>query len=121
MNYRQLFFIEGRLLGEATRGPIMRHATFMEPSSDLYFCSLCGDVYARLPCLRPDGTQTPWQAYRCMCRKCGTTRQRFLSEWPGSVWREWDDEFLAALPVPVLQWELMRHIESWERIPNGYK
>jgi len=121
MNYRQLFFIEGRLLAEAPRSRIMRHATFMEPTSDLYFCGLCGEVYAKFPCLRPDGSSTPWQSYRCVCRKCGATRQRWLSEWPGSVWRSWDKEFLAALPVPVLQWELLRHIESHERVPNGYQ
>lgn len=121
MNYRQLFFIEGRLLGEVSRGPIMRHATFMEPTSDLYFCSLCGEAYAKFPCLRPDGSSTQWRSYGRMCRKCGAAKQRWLSEWPGSIWRSWDKEFIAALPVPVLQWELERHIESWERIPKGYQ
>lgn len=121
MSYKQLFFIEGRLLGEVERGSIMRHATFMEPTSDLYFCGLCGEVYAKFPCLRPDGSSTQWQSYRCICRKCGATKQRWLSEWPGSIWHSWDKEFIAALPVPVLQWELERHIESWERIPNGYQ
>jgi len=120
MSYRQLFFIEGKLLGEAQRGRTMHHATLMEPTSDLYFCSHCGEVFAKFPCLRPDGSSTPWQSYRTMCRKCGP-RQSFLTEWPGSVWRGWDHEFLAALPVSVLQWELERHLDSWERIPNGYK
>ena len=120
MNYRQLYFIEGKLLGEAPRGQIMRHAVFMEPSSDLYICPHCGDTWARLPCLRADGTSTSWQSFHRPCRKC-LGRQQFLSEWPGSVWRSWDAEFLAALPPPVLQWELLRHIESWDRFPEGYQ
>lgn len=120
MSYRQLFFIEGRLLGEAPRGLKFVRAELAEPTSDLYFCTLCGEVFAKFPCLRADGSSTPWQSYRTFCRKCAA-KQRYLSEWPGSVWRSWDNEFIAALPVPVLQWELERHIESIERIPNGYQ
>ena len=118
--YKQLFFIEGKLFGEASRGTTMRHASFIEPSSDLYFCSACGEVFAKFPCLRPDGSQTTWQSHRCMCRKCGPQHQQFFSQFPGSIWRSWDKDFLAALPVSVLQWELNRHLDSIERFPNGY-
>lgn len=120
MSYRQLFFIEGKLLGEAPRQAEFREKTILEPSSDLYFCGRCGEVFARCPVLRTDGSSTWWQSYRCVCRKCAS-KQHYLSEWPGSIWRSWDHAFLAALPVPVLQWELQRHIDSWERIPDGYK
>jgi hypothetical protein len=121
MPFRQLFFIEGKLLGETQRAKVFVHSDLTEPTSDLYFCGLCGDVYARLPCLRADGSSTPWQSYRCLCRKCGESKQRFISEWPGSIWRSWDREFLEALPPEVLAWELLRHLDSWQRFPEGYQ
>ena len=118
---KQLYFIEGRLLGESPRKAIFVHSTLQEPTSDLYFCGRCGKVYATLPVIRADGSSTPWQSYRHICRQCGVSHQRFLGDWPGSIWRSWDHDFLATLPVSVLQWELERHLDAYERIPNGYK
>ena len=121
MPLRQLFFIESRLLGEAPRGKVFWHEQLAEPPSDLFYCPICGEVWAKFPILRDDGSCCKWQSYSRMCRKCGPKHQRFLSDWPGSVTRTWDREYMQALPVPVLVWELERHIESWERIPHGYK
>lgn len=120
MAYRQLFFIEGKLLGEAPRKAILRQGTIMEPTSDLYFCRVCGGTYAKLPCLRPDGQTTPWQSHRGTCRMCASFSQ-FFSDFPGSIWRSWDEPFLEALPVAVLQWELSCHLDNIERFPNGYQ
>lgn len=121
MEFKQLFFIEGRLLGEAIRGLKPVHGELHPPTSDLYFCQHCGEVYARCPVIKDDGSTTTWQSYRATCRKCAPAKQRWLSDWPGSIWREWDKDFCNALPPAVLQWELERHIESWERIPQGYQ
>lgn len=119
MLYRQLFIIEGRLLGESQRHDEYKEKTLSEPDSLLFYCQRCGEVYARCPVYRPDGSLTAWQALRATCRKCGP-HQQWLSEWPGSVWLSWDREYLAALPVLVLQWEFDRHIDSWERVQNGF-
>ena len=121
MSFRQLFFIENKLLGEAPRGLTRWADTYAEPTSDLYFCLHCGDVFARLPVLRADGSTTKWQSYRGVCRSCGVKHGTPYSSFPGSIWRCWDAAFLAALPVPVLQWEFLRHIDNLERNPNGYQ
>lgn len=121
MLYRQLFFIESRLLGEAPRGYDRIFGEWQEPLSLLFFCSRCGDVYAKCPCIRADGSTTKWQSHSGICRKCGTKHQSYLSEWPGSIFRPWHSEYTAALPVAVLQWELERHLDSFERFPNGYQ
>lgn len=121
MPFRQLFFIESRLLGEACRDSERVFGEPFRPRSYLFFCRLCGEVYAQCPCLAPDGSQTPWQAQAGVCRKCGRKHQSFLSEWPGSVYVSGNPSYLAALPVAVLQWELERHLDSFERFPNGYQ
>lgn len=118
--FRQLYFLEGRLVAESPRGLVPCHEVLAEPTSDLYFCHICGDVFARFPILRADGSSTTWQSYRSMCRRCGPAHQRYLSEHPGSVWRTWDKPFLEALPVAVLQWELERHLDSLERFQHAF-
>ena len=116
--FRQLFIIENRLLGEAPRSASIRFAELVEPLSYLWFCQHCGETYARTPVYRKDGTLTPWQSHRATCRKC-SSRQRFFSEFPGSIWLSWDSEFLAALPPAVLAWELERAAVSFETF-GGY-
>lgn len=118
MQYRQQFFIENRFLGEAVTTQRAR-TPGTEPASELWYCSACGDIYARCPMLRPDGSQMRWIAHCHLCRKCAP-RQRYFSEMPGSVWKSWDAEYLDTLPPAVLQWELLRHIDSYERT-GGYQ
>lgn len=113
MKFRQLYFLEGKLLAESLRGLL---PLGFEPTSDLYFCGFCGDVFAKCPCLREDGSETPWQSYRTTCRRC-QAKSDFPPDivCPGSIWRSWDSPFNAALPMPVLAWELERHIECYTR------
>ena len=113
MPFRQLFFIEGKLLGEASRPGFFRLAELAEPLSGLWFCQHCGEVFAKAPVLRPDGTLTPWQSYRAICRKCAF-RSIYQSEVPGSIWLSWDDAFLSALPPSIITWEFNRHLDKFE-------
>ena len=85
--------------------------------SALFFCRHCGEVFAKCPIITPEGRVMPWQSFARCCEKC---RPPGLSEWPGSLWLSWDEEFCEALPMPVLQQELQRHLDCWERNPNGY-
>lgn len=116
MSFRQLFFIENQLIGEASRGYSSVHRTGAPPMSDLYFCRFCGEVFAKFPCLSLSGAGTPWQSYRSVCRKCKPPHT--CVEIPGSIWRGYDTDFTDALPLSVLRWELDRHLEEYER---GYK
>lgn len=118
MQFRQLFIIESHLLGEAQRSASLRHAELAEPLSYFWFCRKCGDIFARAPVYRKDGTLTEFQAQKSLCRKCAA-HQRFFSEFPGSIWLSWDHEFLAALPQAVLAWELERAAVSFETF-GGY-
>lgn len=113
--FRQLFFIEGRLLAEAPRDRVFVHADLQPPESMLFYCGVCGEVYARLPVMTPMGQTTEWQSYKRLCRKCHAHESLSRGLIPGSVWLGWDGDFLAALPVPVLQWECERHLETFDR------
>jgi len=113
VSFRQLYFIEGQLVGEAFRGFSTAHRTGAPPTSDLYFCRICGEVFAKFPCLALSGAATPWQSYRALCRKCKPVHA--CIEIPGSIWRGYDQEFTEALPLPVLRWELDKQLEEYER------
>ena len=114
MPFRQLFFVEGQLLGSALRAPVLVHTELVPPASGLWFCQHCGEVYAKAPVVdESTGHPTPWQSYRGLCRKCAALSP-FASEIPGSIWLSWDRDFLAALPPDVLTWEFLRHLDRVE-------
>ena len=115
---RQLFFIEGQLLGEAARGLHIIHGQAQEPTSDLCFCQFCGVVYANLPVVLPSGRNTPYQSHRGVCRGC-CSRVADLYYTPGSIWRQWDTAFTEALPLAVLKRELLLHLDQLERFSNA--
>jgi len=118
MTYRQLFFVEGRLLGETPRSLVFVHAELQAPMSYLFFCQDCGEVYARCPVVRSDGVISKWQSFRRICSHCAE-HSKFLNDWPGCITLSWDYDFTEAFPMPVLQYELERHIQHYERIHNG--
>ena len=110
----QLFIIEGRILGQAPRRKEFVHGELQPPVSALFFCRVCGEVYARCPVIQ-EGVPMPWQSYRRICRKCGKTHKPFLDEVPGAIHLSFDQPFTDAFPVPVLQWELERHLDKLEK------
>lgn len=111
MNYRQLFFIEGRLLGEASRGLVHVHETLQAPMSTLHFCGTCGEVFAKCPVIKADGSPFPWQSYRMVCRKCLPANGCV----PGSLWLSFDQAYTDAFPLQLLNHELLYHLDHYER------
>lgn len=108
MKYTQFFFVEDRLLAQAPREGFFSQGQLWEPSSDLYMCPVCGEVHARLPVSRPDGSTTHWMAWARVCRRC-VGKSQWESEPGGSLWRSWDREFLEALPPEILLREFQLH------------
>lgn len=113
----QHFFIEGRLVASAERRPILYAGQLAIPDSLLFYCRLCGDVFARAIIEDSERPAQAWQSIRCVCRKC---RPRYPSmyEVPGSLWLSYDDNYLKALPGPVLEHEVKVHFEHFERLQN---
>ena len=107
----QLFFIEGKLLGEAPRLLIRTDRdVWGAPLSRLFFCARCGEVFARCPVLKDDGEHSLWSPVYALCRRCAPLGNLI----PGSIWF-YEEPFVAAFPDAVLRWELERHLDYHER------
>lgn len=104
----QHFIIEGRYLGSAER--LFSLTRGASPLSYGFFCHHCGEVFAKCPI---EGRA--WQYWSRTCAKCpgGGT----LGE-PGSIWLSWDEEFVDALPQPVLLHEFKRLLIEYDRTQN---
>ncbi len=113
MQYVQTFIFAGTKLGEAFRKGKQVHEELQRPANLLFYCGNCGLVYAKCPilCFSLCG---PWQSIKGCCMDCTPTSQ---FEVPGSIWITWDEDFLLALPMPVLEQELKRHLDWKEKGP----
>lgn len=108
---KQLFFIEGKLLGETVREKVDWNGQWAPPVSALFFCAVCGEVFAKCPVVLEDGTNSQWQSYRKVCARHGG--DRVLGEDPpGSLWLSWDRDFLKALPLEVMLREFELHLKA---------
>ncbi len=103
----QHYIIAGAYLGSAPRRLVFVHGEPRLPESVLYYCRYCGEVFAKCPV----DSSSQWQAY-AMC--CGRCPPRSVFDIPGSVYRDWDRDFVAALPEPVLRQELQRLFDLLE-------
>lgn len=109
MKALQYFFIEGRPLGTAEREVNVHCRSY------IFVCEVCGEVYAKAPLTQPNQPPLPWEALTGRCAK--ESPKKLYSDIPGSIMiKHWDFAFIDALPMPVLQWELERHILAYERI-----
>jgi hypothetical protein len=110
MTSRQLFFLRGKLLGDAPREAVIRMGQLQLPLSYLFVCGVSGEVFARCPVVTSSGAVRPWQVQTML-----DIRQGPSHSWiPGSIWTSWDTDFIAAFPDAVLQWELERHLDYYE-------
>ena len=103
--FAQDFFAEGRYLGSVERRFDLTKG--VAPLSYAFFCHACGDVFAKAPI-----PNRPWQYWSRTCRKCPGSETLGI---PGSLWLSWDTEYTDALPAPVLQWELERELEFFDK------
>jgi hypothetical protein len=71
------------------------------PCSVAFFCPRCGNIWARFVA-GPD-----WEVDHHKCRDCQRPDEPTYSVFdvPGSLLREWDAEYTAALPHTVLKRE----------------
>lgn len=111
-NFRRLFFVGDRYLGETPADWFFAHEDLRAPYSYIWFCEHCGEVYARSPVLSYNGKQSPWQAITACCPRCPSTDRYRL---PGSIWLSWDHDFLATLPDAVWLHEAQRHLDYFDR------
>lgn len=123
-SFLQEFFIDGQYLGTAGRKSEWRGDARLLPISQMFYCGLCGEVWARLPVYElEDPAQPlprklrPWQSYRHVCSKC-RNRTDWLEDWPGSIWHALDEDYTASLPLPVLRREVLVLSLQLDRFPN---
>jgi hypothetical protein len=115
--FTQLFFAEGRLLGSCQRPHISRAGRLEAPDSLLFFCDCCGEVYAKAPVTTAANHVSPWQSIRRRCSRCGLRNSfEFPFLCPGSIICYSDSDYIAALPVPVWQYETERHFQAMEKL-----
>jgi len=114
----QHFFLGQSYFGSVERRPFFSRSLdyFINPPSLLFWCKVCGEVYAKAPVVRSDGATVPWRAIAHCCSRCRPAH--FTSDPPGSLLAAegCDPELLSALPDAVLKQEFSRHLE-WCKIP----
>ena len=106
---QQDFFVDGKYLGSGQRYPIPRIGHGESVTSYAFYCTKCGEVWARAPI-----AGARWQFWTVPCRKCPPSFPSFFTV-PGSIWTTWDWEFTDAFPDAVLRWELDRHFDVYDR------
>ena len=114
MKYTQTFFIENRYLGCRERIHEVIHAEKVAPSSQLWFCPSCGEVWARIPSISLFDSTSPWQSFRRSCRKCGENQEESF-EIPGSILLLWEFDLIDTLPEDVVRWEFERNFLILEK------
>lgn len=116
---RQHFFLGTSYLGEATRRAFIARGLdqLLDPPSLHFFCKVCGEVYAKAPVVRSDGSTVPWRVISHCCARCQPAH--FTSNPPGSLLAAegCDPDLLSALPDAALKQEFLRHLEWFETPP----
>lgn len=105
MNWTQTWFIDGKCLGQAPCTAEHIRTELPPPRSLAFFCPVCGDVWAR----RIIEPATRWNVLTRECKKHIAPR---YCEPEGSVWIDYDRDFLKNLPKEVLLYELNLRLEK---------
>lgn len=104
----QHFFIEGVSYASVERHHIIRSSTVIPPFGYAFFCPDCTRLWAIAPV---EGEKS--QAVKSACSKHVGD---FPSLYPsGSIWLDWDDDFVSALPPDVLKREFDLHLTFLNR------
>lgn len=111
---QQHFFLGPQYAGSSSRKPFLARGLdyLTDPPSLIFFCQVCGEVYAKAPVVRGDRKTTPWRVISHCCHRCSPTF--FTSNPPGSLYpaEGCDPDLSSAFPVAVLKWEFDRH-QAW--------
>ena len=112
--YDQSIHIEGRFLGSFVRPAAIVHAERQPPYSYAYFCTDCGEVWAKCPVTDSNGAVSKWQIQGGQCRKHPGPSPFVVA---GSLLLSWEPEYSSLLlSCPdVVQWEYDRHMAFFER------
>lgn len=122
MNFKQTFIINNQFCGSRQIKPWTVHATLKAPLSQAWFCTDCGEIWARVIVQNEStGKYSEWQTLSRVCAACGAKYLKKSLIWiPGSI-LEYSrfDENIDSLPEDVLKWELQRHIENFDRFQQS--
>lgn len=104
--YIQVFILANKSLASVQRKGQEINAKFYPPNSLLFYCTECGNVYAKFPVMEVITNRIlSWRAMAGCCTRC-----RKSLEIPGSIWCSWEQEYTRRLPREVLQLELINTI-----------
>ena len=92
--------------GEAPRGEIFIHGQLQWPRSLAFFCAQCGRFWARMPV-----ENQPWSVLMNPCENC----QPWIDHPAGSLWIDWDKDYLRALPRSLLLREFALHLNHFKK------
>lgn len=73
--------------------------------SDLHFCEVCGRVYGQV-----EVEGKAWTSWKGVCDRCPSPHTFPV---PGSLWKSWDHDYLASLPLAVLVREFELHYKHF--------
>lgn len=104
MPWTQTWFIDKGLVAQAPCKPEHIRNESHPPLSLAFFCPKCGDVWAR----RIIEPATRWNVLTHECAKHPAPR---YCEPAGSIWIDYNTEFLKNLPKEVLMYELNLRLE----------
>jgi len=110
MPYTQHYFVRNEYFGSVERTKISVRTQIAPPHGKAFFCPICAELWAVCPV---DGQATQAITRFCERHKAGDSVGGWSSghvsryDFPGSLWLEWEPEWNQALPLALLERELM--------------
>lgn len=104
MSWTQTWIIDGKMLAQSPGAPEHIRAELHPPLSLAFFCPQCGEVWAR----RIISPGTRWNAITHECPKHRSPR---YCEPEGSIWMNYNKDYLEHLPLEVLRYETLLRLE----------
>lgn len=98
--YRQTFTINGQPYGESLREDQFVHGHAHPPWSRVWFCPVCGEVWARV-----EIAGSRFHVLTAICEK-HPKDYGWMTELPGSLWSGYERDFNDSLPDEVMRREV---------------